>query len=222
MEIIDEALKKGRTALSEFESKKLLAQYDIPITKEVLVANENNLKEAIQEIGYPIVLKGCSAEIGHKTEKGLVQVGIHDEDEALFAFKRISELMNEAGSEVLVQEMVQGKRELVAGLKRDPQFGPCVMFGLGGIFTEILQDVCFRVAPIEEIDAFEMMDEIKGHKMLEAFRGMEPVDRTMLAKLLITIGQIGMEVEKIEEIDINPLIIRGNQPVAVDALILLK
>jgi len=222
MKIIDEAVKSGRTALSEYESKKLLAQYSIPVTREILVERRESLMAAIEEIGYPIVLKGCSPEIAHKTEKDLIRVDIRNGDEALAAFKEIISGMKGSGNSVLVQEMVRGKRELVAGLTRDPQFGPCVMFGLGGIFTEVLNDVSFRVAPLEEFDALEMMREIRGHKILGAVRGMEPVDMTMLAGILIAIGKIGMENGKIAEIDINPLIITGNKAVAVDALIVLE
>ncbi|RPH48668.1 MAG: carboxylate--amine ligase [Desulfobacteraceae bacterium] len=221
MKIIDEAVKCGRTALSEFESKKLLAQYNIPVTREILVESMESLREAVEEIGYPVVLKGCSPEIAHKTEKGLIRVDIRNGDEAFSAFKEITAEMKGSGKFVLVQEMVQGKRELVAGLTRDPQFGPCVMFGLGGIFTEVLNDVSFRAAPLEESDAMEMMREIRGHKILGAVRGMEPADMTMLADILIAIGKIGVENENIAEIDINPLIITGNRPVAVDALVVL-
>ena len=118
--------------------------------------------------------------------------------------------------------MVKGTRELVAGLVRDPQFGPAVMFGLGGIFTEILKDVSFRLAPLTKSNALDMMHEIKGHKILEAVRGMEKVDTDILADILINVGKIGLENEKIKEIDINPLIISGNKPIAVDALIILE
>jgi len=222
MKIIDEAIKRGRTALSEYESKQLLARYSIPVTKEALVGSRESLIETIEEIGYPIVLKGCSPDIAHKTEKGLIYVDIRNEDEALTAFKEITAGMNGTENTVLVQEMLRGKRELVAGLTRDPQFGPCVMFGLGGIFTEILKDISFRVAPLEKYDALEMMQEIKGRKILGAVRGMEAVDMEMLADILITIGKIGMENEEIEEIDINPMIISGNKPVAVDALVVLE
>ena len=222
MEIIDEAIKRGQTNLSEYESKQLLADYGIPVTREALVGNSESLMEAIKKIGFPVVLKGCSPDIAHKTEKGLIHVDIRNEDEALAAFKAIIAGMNGTENSVLVQEMIRGKRELVAGLTRDPQFGPCVMFGLGGIFTEILKDISFRVAPLGKDDEQEMMQEIKGHKILGAVRGMEAVDLEMLADILITIGKIGMENEKIGEIDINPLIISGRKPVAVDALIVLQ
>ena len=221
MDLIKDALDEGRTSLSEYESKQLLSAYKIPVTKEVLIRNRESLVEAIVEIGYPIVLKGCSSDIAHKTEKGLIRVDIRNEEEALTAFQEIKAGMNGTENSIIVQELIRGKRELVAGLTRDPQFGPCVMFGLGGIFTEVLNDVSFRVAPLEKFDALEIMQEIKGHNILGAIRGMEAVDLEKLAETLITIGKIGMENEKIEEIDINPLIISGNKPVAVDALVVL-
>jgi len=130
--------------------------------------------------------------------------------------------MNGNEKAVLVQEMVKGKRELVAGLTRDAQFGPCVMFGLGGIFTEILKDISFRVAPLEKRDALEMMQEIKGHKILNSIRGMDAADLNILADILVALGRIGLENENIKEIDINPLILSGGKPVAVDALVVLE
>jgi len=158
----------------------------------------------------------------HKTEKKLIGIDIRNEEEALTAFKKISSRMNGTENTIIVQEMVKGKQELVVGLINDPHFGPCVMFGLGGIFAEILKDVSFRVAPLDPCDALEMINEIKGSKILSGIRGMEAVDMNILTDILITIGRIGMENENIKEIDINPLIISGNKPVAVDALVVLK
>ena len=221
MKLIDQALKDGRTALSEYESKQVLASYGIPVTLEELVINPEDLSQAIQKIGYPLVMKGCDAEIAHKTEKGLIRMDVRNEDEARTAFKEITAAMDGAEKAVLVQQMVKGQRELVVGLTRDPQFGPCVMFGLGGIFTEILEDTSFRVAPIEKRDALEMIQEIKAHKILEAIRGMEPVDKDMLADILMAIGRLGIENETVKEIDINPVIISRGKPVAVDALVVL-
>jgi acetate---CoA ligase (ADP-forming) subunit beta len=122
----------------------------------------------------------------------------------------------------LMQEMIKGRRDLVLGLTRDPQFGPCVMFGLGGIFTEILRDISFRRAPLEVRDTKEMMGEIKGHKILEAVRGMEAADTKRLTQMLMAIGRIGLEVPAVSEIDLNPVILCGSKPVVVDALIVLK
>ena len=221
MRIIDKAIKEGRNTLSEYESKKVLAAYQIPVTREILVDDIKDLSKAVKEIGYPLALKGCSPETIHKTEKGLIRLDIRDEKEARSAFEEIMNSMLGTEGTVLVQEMVRGQRELVIGLTRDVQFGPCVMFGLGGIFTEVLKDITFRVAPLERRDALDMMNEIRGHKILDAIRGMEAVDLDMLAEILISVGRIGLENGSVKEIDINPVIISGNRPVAVDALVAL-
>ena len=221
MKIIEKALKEGRTTLSEYESKQVLASYGLPVTAEKLAKTPEELIKATAKIGYPVVIKACSADIAHKTEKGLIRLDVRNDAEALTAFEEIAGSMDGAEKTVLVQQMIRGQRELVVGLTRDPQFGPCVMFGLGGIFTEILKDNAFRVAPLEKRDALDMMQEIKSHKILDAVRGMEAVDRELLADVLITVGQIGIENENIKEIDINPVIISKGKPVAVDALVVL-
>ncbi len=222
MDIIDKARKEGRNALSEHESKELLRRYDIPVTREIETGDEKEILTAAKEIGYPLVMKACAPDLSHKTERGLVRVDIRNEEEAVSAFREMMEEVKDDGATVLVQEMVRGTRELVVGLTRDSQFGPCVMFGLGGIFTEILKDVSFRVAPIEKRDALEMMQEIKARKILGAIRGMPAADLDRLADILIKIGNIGLEEESIQEIDINPLILSNSQPVAVDALVVLN
>ncbi len=222
MNIIKKALHEGRTTLTEYESKQVLASYNIPVTNEITVDSMEDLAEAVEKITYPLVLKGCSSEITHKTEKDLIRIDIRDEKEAADSFREIVANMNGGAKTVLVQEMIKGKRELVVGMNRDPQFGPCIMFGLGGIFTEILKDVSFRIAPIEKKDALEMMKEIKGHKILDAVRGMSAVDLKILTEILINVGQIGLDNKEISQIDINPLIISGGKPVAVDALIVLE
>jgi len=222
MEIIKQALKDGLTTLSEFDSKKVLTEYKIPVTQEIVAKDVGELKQAAEKIGFPLVLKGSSAEIAHKTEAGLIKIDIRTLEEATAAFEEITGKMGADKGGVLVQEMVKGQRELVVGLTRDPQFGPCVMFGLGGIFTEILKDVAFRVAPLTRKDAMDIMDDIKSHKILDAVRGMQAVDREVLADILIAVGQIGLDHDEIQEIDINPLKIRDGKPVAVDALVVLN
>lgn len=220
--ILAEAQGRGQKALSEYDSKRILGAYGIPVVKESLVNDLNEAKEAASGIGYPVVLKFCSAEVTHKTEKGLIEVGLRDSRDLTRAFKALQKRAKGLDGGYLVQEMVKGVRELVIGMIRDPQFGPCVMFGLGGIFTEILRDVSFRVAPIEKRDAMEMMREIKGQKILEAIRGMEAVDLEVLSRSLIALGNLGLEQDAIQEVDVNPLIVRGSQPVAVDALVVLR
>ncbi|MDY6796393.1 MAG: acetate--CoA ligase family protein [Actinomycetota bacterium] len=222
MGIIDEAVGRGQKALSEYQAKLLLAQCDIPVTREELVVGEDEAVETAEAMGFPVVLKACGPDISHKTERNLVQVGLDGPEEVREAYKVIVEnLGDDPYDGILVQELIKGERELVVGLVRDPQFGPCVMFGLGGIFTEVLKDTSFRVAPIEKYDALQMMDEIKAKAILGPFRGKEPVDRDLLADILIAVGDIGMEYEQVREIDINPVIIDGPRPVAVDALVVL-
>jgi len=221
MKIIEEALKRGAKTLSEYESKLLLAEYGINVTQEKTVGTEDDAITAASEIGYPVVLKGSGEELSHKTEMDLIVLNMRDENDVREAFKRLTSSSKASVKEVLVQQMVKGERELVVGLTRDAQFGPCVMFGLGGIFTEILEDVAFRVAPLTRWDAMDMMKDFRAHKILDAFRGQPPVDREILADILIAIGTIGMEQDKVREIDINPLKILDGKPIAVDALVVL-
>ncbi len=221
MNIIEEALKRGAKTLSEHESKLFLAEHGIPVTREVVVSTEENAVLAAEDIGYPVVLKGSGEALSHKTEMDLIAIDMRSEAEVREAFKRLTSNPEVAVHEVLVQQMVKGDRELVIGLTRDDQFGPCVMFGLGGIFTEILEDISFRVAPLRRVDAMEMMDDIRGKKILDAVRGKPPVDREVLADILLSLGQIGLDYESIREIDINPLKVLDGKPIAVDALIVL-
>ena len=222
MEIIKKALSEGRSTLSEHESKQLLRAYGIPVTREREVTHRGTLEEAIKEIGFPMVLKGCGSKLIHKTERNLVHVDIRYKEEAIAAYDQIMNEVEKEGGTVLVQEMVKGRRELVAGLTRDNQFGPCVMFGLGGIFTEILKDISFRVAPLERKDALQMIQEIHARKILGEVRGLPSADLDQLSEILINLGRIGMEEENVQEIDINPVILVGRKPVAVDALVVLR
>ena len=219
--MINNIAREGRKSLSEFESKQVLAVYNIPISREILVRESDEITKAIREIGYPLVMKACSSEIAHKTERGLIRVDIRCEREALEAYDYIMASAEGSKVDLLVQEMIVGRRELVMGLTRDEQFGPCVMFGLGGIFTEILRDVAFRRAPLDQEDALDMMNEIRGRSIIAAARGMKEADREQLAGMLISVGQIGLEIGSIAEIDLNPVILCGSKPVVVDALIIL-
>ena len=220
--LIAEALESGHNTLSEYESKKILDAYGIPTTKEVLSQDFRDAEQGADNIGYPLVLKVCAAKAQHKTEMGLIELGIKDATELKRAYDRLAPKAQNLNGAILVQEMVLGSRELVMGLIRDPQFGPCVMFGLGGIFTEVLDDVCFRVAPLSDTDARSMLFEIQGSKILGGIRGMKPVQTDQLSRCLQQLGQIGLDHSSIREIDINPLIVRNGLPVAVDALVVLQ
>jgi acetyl-CoA synthetase (ADP-forming) len=222
MEVIERALKEKRKSLTEYESKQVLKKYGIPVTREFLVKDAESAVARAEKLGYPVALKGSGPELLHKTEMDIIRLNLKNSKEVKQAFKEIKANAGEKLKGVLVQEMVKGQRELVIGLVRDPQFGPCVMFGLGGIYTEILKDVCFRVAPITEEDAFQMMEEIKGKKILEGFRGMSPADKKTIAQALTGLGKLGMENNLVKEVDVNPLILtKEGKPVAVDALVIL-
>lgn len=221
--IIEAARERGETTLSEYDSKRILAAYSVPVSKERLVATVAEARAAARTIGYPVVLKACSAAEAHKTEKGLIAVNLSNQKELSEAY---ATLAKRAGKRYrgayLVQEMVKGAREVMIGMHRDPSFGPAVLFGLGGIFTEILEDVVFRVAPLRKRDATDMMHAIRGHRILDAVRGMPAVDRESLSKSLLAVGKIALDHPDIAEIDVNPLIIRGSRPVAVDGLVVLS
>ena len=222
MKIIEDAIQRGDKTLSEYESKKVLDAYSIPVTQELVTKSLDDAVHFAQGIGYPVVLKGSSSTLTHKTELNLIELNIKDEEGLEKAYKTLEERGEGKLDGILVQQMIKGDREFVAGLIRDPQFGPCVMFGLGGIFTEVLKDVTFRIAPLEKRDALEMMDEIRAKKLLDEFRGKPAVNRDVLADTLINLGRIGLEIDGIDEIDINPLIVQGDTPIAVDALIVLR
>ena len=221
-DIINKALAQNRQTLSEYESARIMAGEGMPMAKGIIAQDFTNVKNAAEEIGYPVVLKVCSPEVSHKTESGLVAVNLGNEADLEAAFQKINKASSVKEGGFLIQEMVKGERELVIGMIRDPQFGPCAMFGLGGIFTEIMGDVSFRPAPLSEVDALEMIGEIKGRKILDAVRGMPAVNIDSLVQCLMTISRIGMEYEAIQAIDINPLIVRGTSAVGVDALVVLR
>ena len=218
-DIIREAKARGETTLSEHDSKHLLAKYGVPVTREVLTNSRAEAVAAAQSLGFPVVVKGCSAAIAHKSEHGLVELDLTDAQAVGNAFDRMRARV--PGISVLVQEMVVGRRELILGLVRDPQFGPCVSLGIGGIFTEAVADVVFRVAPFGPAEAAAMMDDLKNAALLRSFRGLPAVDRGVLAEALVALGRIGREHEDIREIDVNPLVICGSRPIAVDALVVL-
>lgn len=221
MKIIEQAVAKGQKTLSEFESRLVIESAGVPVVPAALVTSRDEAMRESAKIGFPLVMKGCSAELSHKTEAGMVALNIGNVEEVGRVYDELTaKAKNLEG--VLIEKMVKGTREFVIGLSRDPSFGPCVMFGLGGIFTEALKDVTFRVAPLTREDALEMIDDIKTKKLLGEFRGSPAVDREALAKALIGVGDLGVKYDSIAEIDINPLIVDGNKPVAVDALVVLK
>jgi len=222
-DLIRPALDRGQPALSEYESKKLLSLYGIPVAREKLSRSADEAVSAAADLGFPVVLKGCSPELMHKSERGCIELNLRSEGDVREAYGRIISRVDLELEGVLVQEMVSGQRELVIGLTRDPQFGPCVMLGIGGIMTEVFEDTAFRMAPFGKIEAKDMTEELRFKAILGAFRGQKPVDMDMLCRTLIAVGQIGLELDTVSELDINPMIITPEgRVVAADALVLLR
>ena len=220
-DLLLKAIQNRQQALSEYESKLVVSAAGVPVVQEVLVHSRQEAMDQETLIGFPVVLKGSSHTLTHKTEMGMVLVNLKNREEAAQAYDTLLGKGIDLDG-VLIQKMVQGKREFVIGLTRDPHFGPCVMFGIGGIFTEAMKDVSFRVAPLTEEYAQEMISEIRAVKLLDAFRGEGTVNRDALVKALVGIGNLGMAYDEIAEIDINPLIVTESKPVAVDALVILN
>lgn len=205
----------------EFDSKRFLASWKIPVVQEKLVHDLDEAWKAAQQIGLPVVLKGLMPGEVHKTEHGLVQLGITDKSSLEAAFDHIQKKIDGSGK-ILMQKQIASDYELLAGFIRDDQFGPCVMFGLGGIFSELEPDVVFAIAPLDREGALQLIRRIRSRRLLEGFRGMKPLDEGALADILVNLGTVGVTCSEIEQIDINPLAISTGLPVAVDATVMLK
>ena len=209
--------------LSEYRSKKLLADYGIPVTRELLVGSKKEAVSASAQIGYPVAMKACSPELMHKSESGCIVLGINSDKDVNQAYDKVVSSVSVELEGVLVQEMIPGIREVVLGLTREPQFGPCVMLGLGGVMTEILNDTVFRVAPFDRVEAKDMISELKSRSMFNDFRGEKPADIDTICRCLMALGSIGLNNPDISEIDINPLKIdSAGRVTAVDALVVFN
>ncbi|HOO70649.1 MAG TPA: acetate--CoA ligase family protein [Spirochaetota bacterium] len=219
--IIEEARRRGQKALDEYSAKRLLSLYGIPVCAERLAASADEARAAAESLGYPVAVKVCDHSIMHKTEGGMVFLNVGDAEGVARAFSSIRE---KAGRDVsvLVSSMVSGQREFLAGIVRQKGFAPCVVFGLGGILTEALNDTAFRVAPLTLSEAGEMLDDLRTRKVLGEFRKMPPVNRDKTAGLLQRLSFIPLLHPEIAEIDMNPIMYRGADPVVVDALIVLE
>jgi len=208
----------------------LLAAYDIPITKEDVATSADNAVEIAERIGYPLVMKIDSPDILHKTEAGGLRLNISTPEDVVAAFNEIVQNARNYDPQarvggVLVQEMVLGGTEVIVGVNNDPQFGPTLMFGLGGIFVEILKDVSLRVAPLDRDDAMAMLREIKGFKVLAGARGKARADIGAIADVLVRVSRLALELENdVAELDINPLLVlpEGQGVRVADALIIKK
>jgi len=220
-DIIRQAITNRQKALDEYEAKQLLACYGVPVTKEYLTATAAEALTAAKKIGYPVVLKACNWKIMHKSGKGLIALNVENETQLKKEFKNIQK---NAGKKitVLVQEMLKGSREFLAGMTRFAGFGPCVVFGMGGVLTEVFKDTTLRLAPVADTDTREMFAEIRSSKLLEKYRGMPAVKKDKLSKIIRALGNIALLHPEIGEIDLNPIIINGAEPVVADALIVLE
>jgi acyl-CoA synthetase (NDP forming) len=221
-DILAKAKKEKRSVLTEAESKRIIGKYGIPVVHEKIASTPEEAADAAEIFGYPVVLKGLGSRLMHKTERGLVHLNLTCREDILKAAEKIRE---SAGSDLegyLVQPMIRGRREFSAGIFRDPQFGPVVMFGLGGVLTEALGDVVFRVAPVSETQADFMLDEFRSSKLLCAFRGESPVERKKIIDILTGLSRLAAECPDISEVDINPLVANEEgELTAVDALVVI-
>jgi succinyl-CoA synthetase beta subunit len=207
--------------LSEAASKELLAAFGVPFPDERLVASAPAAVAAAAGIGYPVVVKLGGAGIAHKTERGLVRLGLGSDAQVEEAATALLAAATPADGEVhlLVAPMLRATRELIAGLHHDPTFGMTVMLGVGGILAEAVADVSFRMVPIERVDAAEMIEDLALQKLLGPFRGEPPVDRDAVIDVLLGLSAAAGERPDIASADLNPLLVVDGRPVAVDALV---
>ena len=229
-ELINKAVSEGRVKLLEHEALALAEHYGVPVAKYGIALSEEDVEKVIKSVGFPAVAKVVSPDISHKSDVGGVILNIKNSEEAVKAYRQIMENVRKhvprarvAG--VLYQKMAEpGYVEVIVGATRDPTFGPVIMFGIGGIFVEILKDVSFRVAPLEPKDAEEMIREIKTYKILEGYRGMPPRDIEAVKDILMRVSKLMLEVGEVQDIDLNPIMLyeKGRGAVAVDVRVILK
>ncbi len=225
--IINHAKEDGRKALLEPEAKTICTEYGIPVTKFKVASNEKEASKYADEIGYPIVLKIVSADIIHKSEAGGVIVNLKNQAEVAIAYRKILENVKKYKADakivgVLVQEMAPNSTEVIVGAIKDPQFGQTIMFGLGGIFVEVLKDVNFRIAPLTIDDAHEMITQLKAYPLLTGFRNTPPADIDALVAILCSTSRLVMANPEIKELDLNPVLAYQKGAKTVDARIILE
>ncbi|MEA1964937.1 MAG: acetate--CoA ligase family protein [Candidatus Aerophobetes bacterium] len=226
MHKIIERAKEEKRPLLEPEAKELLREYEIPVPGFKLIKNEDEVSKIAQEIAYPIVMKIVSPDIIHKSDAGGVKVGIKNENEAKLAYKEIIAKAKKYNKEakisgIIASSMIAQSTEVIVGMMKDLHFGPVAMFGLGGVFVEILKDVSFRILPLEEKDAQEMITEIKGYEILKGVRGELPKDVQAIKEVLMKISQLTMENPEINEIDLNPIFVFEKGLQVIDARMIL-
>jgi acyl-CoA synthetase (NDP forming) len=227
LDVFNQAKKEGRKYLLEPEAKALCHEYGIPVTKFKVATSVEEAVKFAEGIGYPVVLKIVSPEVIHKFDVGGVILDLKNASEVKDAYDKIIKSVRKHKPEakitgVLVQEMAPASTEVIVGAIKDPQFGPALMFGLGGIFVEVLKDVTFRIAPITEYDAKEMITEVKAYPILKGFRGQPPADIDAIAKILLSTSKLVMEHPEIKELDFNPIIVYEKGAKTVDARVILE
>ena len=227
--IIYQALKEDRAQLTTRESIDVLDAYGIRVCKSGFATNEEEVAQLGNSIGYPVVMKMTSKTTSHKTDVGGVRVNIQSEEQLRAEYKDLLSKLEEKGlldglEGVIIQEMVKGNREMVCGIATDPQYGPMMMFGLGGVFIEVMKDVTFRIAPLTDIDADEMIKSVKAYKLLEGARGTKPADMNQIQETLLRLSQLVSDYKFIDELDINPLLIseKSGEGIAVDGRIKVR
>jgi acyl-CoA synthetase (NDP forming) len=220
---IRKAAAEGRATLNEAESKQLLQNYGVPVVEGFIASNPDEAVACADSTGFPVVLKGLGARLTHKTERGIVKLNLNDAQNVRRAAEDIADAAGNDLEGFIVQPMLSGRREFVAGLFRDEQFGPVIMFGLGGILTEALNDVTFRPAPLNEAGANSMMDDLRSKALLQGWRGEQPVRRDQVIRVLLGLSRLAIEHPEIKEVDLNPLLVNAAGNVfAVDALVVLS
>nr|WP_319396727.1 acetate--CoA ligase family protein [uncultured Desulfobacter sp.] len=220
---INNAVKQGIQSFNEDRAKEIFKQLGLPVVREIRIEDLADLHGAAKNIGYPVVLKGIAKQILHKTEAGMVDVGITNETELKKSAKKIKSHAGDAFEAFLIQPMIQGKRQFTAGMFKDPQFGPVIMFGVGGVLTEALKDTIFRLAPLSKADIDHMLTSLRSKALFESFRGEAAVNRPELESVLRRLSDLAISCPDIREIDINPLMITPDgSPVAVDGLMILE
>ena len=226
-EIIDRVRSEGRTILTEIESKQLIKQAGISVSDTRLATSGEEAISTSKQFGFPVVLKIASPDVVHKSDAGGVKVGLKTSKQVGKAYDDILEAIRQKYPQamiqgVAVQKMARPGVEVIIGMSKDAQFGPVLMFGLGGILVEILKDVSFRIVPLTKRDAGEMIREIKGYPLLQGYRGQEPVDVSNLEELLLKVSDFVEQNPAVKELDLNPIFAYSNGAIAVDARVVLE
>jgi acyl-CoA synthetase (NDP forming) len=225
--IFDQVKKEGRFILTEFESKKILKQAGISVVETKLAKTQKEAVSLSRKMGFPVALKIASPDVIHKSDSGGVKLSLNNVTEVKKAYDEILKKVKKQYPRavihgVSVQKMARPGTEVIIGISKDPQFGPVIMFGLGGIFVELLKDVSFRVIPVERKDAQEMINEIKGYPILKGYRGKDPADISALVEIILKISKLIEENPQIKELELNPIFAYRDKAIAIDARIILE